>query len=174
MSNPISERTRQRRRILRVAAGAPIVLTLPSGAALAAASVGCDVKSLNNFNPNNVEGFAPVSGDKSSWMRIELPKLLMREGNDGGGPSATGRVPGFLFNGTYYKVENDAATVFEPNQSGGNAPTATDEFYYALVDYQDGVGFLTLDKNDGNVNPIAGVSCWNSLTGAQLQDNVIN
>ncbi len=175
MSNePVSERTRQRRRILRAVAGTPIVLTLPSGAALAAGSLTCDVKSFNAFDPDVVTGFPTDSGDPSSWMRYKLPKLLMLPDGQGGGNGSNGRVPGFALNGTYYKVEDDVAIEFVPNMNGANGPTSTGEFYYGLVDYNAGSPVLVLDKTTENgINPIAGASCWNSLTGDQLTSNII-
>ena len=64
-----SEQRSRRRRILKAAASAPVVFTLPSGAALAAGSLTCAEKSANLA----VSGAVPVPGVTLApdiWMRF--------------------------------------------------------------------------------------------------------
>lgn len=175
MSNPVSERTRQRRRILRAAAGVPVVFTLPSGAVLASTSIMCAENSADEFL---LAGQKPKVFESAPdmWMRVRVPKLLMfPEGVGGGNGNDAGRVPGFNYPpGTlsYYKVENDVAVEFTPNQNGANQPDTTEEYYFILANNDGLTGEIALSIADVD-NPIAGHSCWNSLKGTSFNSNVI-
>lgn len=61
MSMTPSERTRQRRRLLKAATGVPVIFVLPTGAALANSSVDACVQRGLDQNPN--PGFIPVAGN---------------------------------------------------------------------------------------------------------------
>lgn len=170
MSNPVSERTKQRRRILRAAAGGPIVLTLPSGAAFAATSLSCQVKSAVMAFDESTAG-AVTSADK--WVRFEVAAYRI---NQSGGP-----VDGFklLFDGNddWYRVhDNGTVSSVTPN---GN-PSATGGYFYLLVDYDAYISNgsdprMFVYRGDPIANPIAGTSCWNSIssTADELSSNVI-
>ncbi|HRP97637.1 MAG TPA: hypothetical protein PL143_15450 [Rhodocyclaceae bacterium] len=165
-----SERREHRRRILKAAAGVPVVLTLPSGAAMAAVSVTCDARSQDLYRAEGAAGF-PTSPD--AWMRVQLPKYSIRL-------KKSGRyVDGFRFSsGTtvrWFKVDGDEAIEVTGELHTAHAPQeVAGEYYYGLIDYQNGYGELLLTQDDQDVMPIAGCSCWNSLTGSTLTTNVID
>lgn len=169
MSSFQSERREHRRRILKAAAGVPVVLTLPSGAAMAAVSVTCDATSQDLYQVEGAAGF-PTSPD--SWMRVQLPKYRIRL-------QGSTRVDGFRFiSGSterWFKVDGDEAIEVTGELHPAHAPQeVAGEYYYGLIDYQNGFGELMLTQNDQNVMPIAGCSCWNSLTGSTLTTNVVD
>lgn len=171
MSSSQSERRERRRRILKGAAGVPVVLTLPSGAAIAATSVNCDANSQTIFRAEGADGF-PTAPD--SWMRVRLPKYKIRLQQGG-----STRVDGFRFDsGTatrWFRIEGDQAIEVTYDIHKQHLPEeVAGEYYYGLVDYQNGIGELLLNQDDPGIMPIAGCSCWNSLTGSTLTSNVID
>lgn len=93
MSRVVSEKTEQRRRILRAATAAPVVLTLPSGAALANSSLMCDQNSQARFNWEK-GGINNFNTSPDDWMRIKLPEYDIVI-NSGDAP-----VKGFQYNGS--------------------------------------------------------------------------
>lgn len=54
MSSPLSARTKQRRRLLKAAAGIPAIVVLPTGAQAAATSLNCVARGVAN-NPAPVD-----------------------------------------------------------------------------------------------------------------------
>ena len=165
-----TDRKRERRRVLQAAVGLPVVFTLPSGAALAAVSVSCDVKGKGIYNPSSVPGVASTT---DTWMRYRLPQYSIVVSTAG----ADQTVFGILLNGTYYQVNaNGSAQSVTPKDGTTPAQTGTD--YFSLVDYSrypsnDPASYIypgvtTIDT------PIAGSSCWNSLLSTSLNSNVIN
>ncbi len=161
MSKAVSEKNEQRRRILRAATAAPIVLTLPSGAALANTSLMCDQNSKARFDweKNSINTFSPAADD---WMRVKLQEYQIVV------VSGDAPVIGFQYNGQWYKVESDVAMLIgTPDEA-----TLTGNSIYGLADYNGGNPVVLLDKNSA-VSPIAGASCWNSLTGSNHASNVL-
>lgn len=157
-------RTTKRRRMLQAAIGVPVVLTLPSGAALAAGSLTCDIKSTNlalNIGAS-LKLIDSLPGD--TWMRKRLEKYIV-------GSSSYIRV-----NDVWYLVNADGtATPATPSPE----PTApSGEYYYALVDYAAydagaSGGYYYPLVSAPLATPIAGESCWNSLNGTQLTSNIL-
>lgn len=206
MTQSKSERNEQRRRILRAAAGAPVILTLPSGAALAANSVTCDVKSKELASSSNPVGVSTVAGSPDDFMRYSVQAFTVSQ-TEGGAPAT---VTGFLdanagtgtalyqpsgnmvsvnpedkyfYLGTQlYRVLPDSTA--QPASLSGDATQTPAGLLYVLVDYTayktDPIApqhtyVYPASSSTGLVdNPIAGVSCWNSLTGANLTSNLIN
>ena len=68
MSSPLSERTKQRRRLLKAAAGIPAIVVLPVGAQTAAGSLTCvDKGRLENPDPP-----VDIVATPDVWVREEL------------------------------------------------------------------------------------------------------
>ncbi|MCB1901547.1 MAG: hypothetical protein KDH16_19810, partial [Rhodocyclaceae bacterium] len=159
----------KRRKLIKSAVGAPALFTLPGavGSAMAAASLGCDVKSQAAFaDESSVEGFPSSARDK--WMRVRCEVWQFKI------VGATGpAVDGFKFNGAYYFVTDGVAEQVAVDANPAPKQVAN-AYVYALVDYQQGAP-ATIVLDPGNaVSPIAGASCWNSLTSSNLTTNVIN
>lgn len=169
MPSTDSEQNIKRRRILKAAASAPVIFTLPSGAALAAGSLTCAAKSLERATGETVDG---VTVAPDAWMRFSVPGLRLR---------FTGNrvVDGFRLDGSLYQVVgSDVVLISEtPVNEASNGQT-----YFLLVDYEaysdpivspdDPASYVYLGTP--TANPIAGASCWNSLNSTDLQSNVIN
>lgn len=173
MSSPVQAHTEQRRKLIKAAAGASAVFTLPSGAALANVSATCDQKSLKLYqDAAKPTGF---SGAMDGWMRVKLQKYNVRAKLPGETNNTTG--PGFNYNNRWFRVINSttggnkAVEVFSP----ANTTIVSNEFFYGLVHYDSNAKLsnLVLDQGAETVNPVAGASCWNSLTGASLTSNSI-
>ena len=82
-------------------------------------------------------------------------------------------VLGFEFDTKYYEVAMNVlgrreATLFDPKTGGVDAPSETGQSYFILVNYNDLAGTLVLTDSEVK-DPIAGQSCWNSLSGARIQ-----
>lgn len=168
MSDNEREKLKQRRRaLIKAAAATPAVLTLPSGAALAAASLTCKDKSQTIAQADPPPGARTFNDD---WMRYRVPAFSIKQP---GGP-----VKGFEYPaGTWYKVDGAGKAYSINLQPGnGNLPTPTGGYYYLLVNYSSGQTFDSVYVGQQLPNPIAGASCWNSLTGAQLTNppNLVN
>lgn len=170
MSSPETERAARRRSLVKAAAGVGAVFTLPSGAALAATSLTCNNKSATLYN----EGPKPVTYGTSpdNWMRIKLQKYKRIKVRLNG--SVT-EVEGFTYNGNWFRVVSDSGNnrAIQVVLDSGVPQKVTGQFYYGLVDYDGTPGKLILDQNQTNLNPIAGASCWNSLTGSKLTSNIL-
>ena len=70
MSSPLSERTKQRRRLLKAVAGVPAIVVLPAGAQTAASSVTCVRKGLDaNTPPRPAETVSATD----QWVRQQVP-----------------------------------------------------------------------------------------------------
>ena len=67
MSSPLSDRTKQRRRLLKAVAGVPAIVVLPAGAQSAAASVTCITRGVDN-NPAPMD---PVDAP-DIWVREKV------------------------------------------------------------------------------------------------------
>lgn len=149
MTDNEKELLKQRRRALvKAAAAAPVVLTLPSGAALAAVSITCADKTNGAAAPKVVVG-------TDTWVRVSTPRLRFKER---GKPA----VYGFAYANNYYTVANGVATPYSP-PTGTNITHYNNQYHGLLVDYNaPGVyGVYPADSSIGN--PVAGASCWNSV-----------
>lgn len=173
MSDADKSRVESRRRLIKSAAAAPIVFTLPTGSALAATSLSCQTKGLDRFEPTSTPAVVASDGSYTSdgWVRARLQSYNFLV--DGDSPSD--RSNGFTLNGTnYFKVVGGTASaVFVVNSPSGQAPKVNaGQYYYVLVEYPS--GNLVLDAG-GDVSPMAGASCWNSLMpGSEIpSDNII-
>ncbi len=171
MSHIRSEQEKQRRRnIIKGAAGVPLIFTLPNGAALAATSLTCKNKSqLAATNENPKGGVVSAGTNPDKWVRFKTPAY------------------GFKINGTnltgfkltvsgidkWYSVAlSGAVALVTPPTNGANAPTLiSGSFCYLMVDYDKYYNGTSLGPQDfiylgsALVAPIAGSSCWNSLSG---------
>jgi len=160
------ERTQQRRRLLRAAASAPVVFTLPTGAVLAATSLSCADQSAERFLS---EGAPGVTTSPDSWMRFQVQAFEFKLNGD--------RVNGFEFNNAYYQPNPDGTVAQITNWTGQPKQIAGN--YHLLVDYSTysstSSPHLYVYPGQAPVsNPIAGASCWSSLTGVLLTTNIIN
>lgn len=167
MPAPDHSSQEKRRRLIKSAAAAPIVLTLPSGSALAASSAMCDKKSADAFAASPAPAVTAVS---DRWMRAQLQQYAFKGKVEGANGAAS--FTGFKYGGTNYAVVNGVAVpLVQTNQES----MLQGQFYYVLVDYKGDqpVGLILDSSSIGVQNPIAGASCWNSLTGETLVENVI-
>ena len=173
MSSPLRAHTEQRRKLIKAAAGASAVFTLPSGAALANVSATCDQKSLKLYDDATTTptGFSTTT---DGWMRVKLQQYSVQAKLPGASAMSTG--PGFTYGGKWFRVVSDSsggnkAVLVSQN----NTSLISNQYYYGLVHYDSTgkSGRLVLDQSTESVNPIAGASCWNSLTGASLTSNTI-
>ena len=170
MASTDSEKNIKRRRILKAAASAPVVFTLPTGAALAATSISCAVKSTNRATSTTETVFG-VTTEPDDWMRFSLPGVRINQSG------RLDKVNGFNLGGTLYAVNADGTVT--PVTAAVGLPQPNGLTYYALVDYDayssgQAASMYVYHGGTGVVSPIAGASCWNSLEGTALTDNVIN
>ena len=170
MSDADNSHSEGRRRLIKSAAAAPIVFTLPTGSVLAATSISCHTKGLARFETTTP---AVVAGDVNyttdGWVRTRLQSYNFRVSGDTGST----RSNGFLLNGNYYKVSGATATLVSIVLNNGQGPQENSgQYFYVLVDYP--IGNLILDAGE-DVTPMAGASCWNSLApGSGIpSDNII-
>lgn len=173
MSSPVQAHTEQRRKLIKAAAGASAVFTLPSGAALANVSATCDQKSLKIYKEatSKPTGF---SGASDGWMRVKLQKYKVKSNLPG--QSGLSEGDGFTYGGKWFRVLSSSTGVNKAVEVVPNKTTKKNgEFLYGLVHYDNNakMGKLVLDQGAETVNPVAGASCWNSLTGATLNSNTI-
>ena len=170
MSAPDNTSHEKRRRLIKSAAAAPIVLTLPSGSALAASSAMCDKKSADAFADNPASA---VTAGSDRWMRAELQKYSFKGKVEG--LNGTAEYPGFKYGDVNYAVINGAAKPIELSNGNDAETLQQGQYFYVLVDYKGdhSVGLILGSSTIGAQNPIAGASCWNSLTGGTLVKNVI-
>ncbi len=174
MSDADKSRNEGRRRLIKSAAVAPIVYTLPTGAALAATSLSCHTKGLDKFAPGGTAAVESggVSYSSDGWVRARLQSYNFRVVGDPANP----RSNGFTLDGTnYFKVSGaTASAVSVVTTPAAQAPKVNaGQFYYVLIDYPS--GNLILDSSAADVSPMAGASCWNSLApGAEIpSDNIV-
>jgi hypothetical protein len=149
MSSPEQDRAAHRRRLIKAAVGAPVVFTLPSGAALAAASISCVDKpaATEAFSTQPMQTFSSTPSD--TWVRFKLDKYsipVKTAGKKGG--SAWTSVNGFKQGEQWYQVSADGSSAVPVIP--GKAPTPVlNESYYGLVEYQDGSIMLALNQDNG-------------------------
>ncbi|WP_345794497.1 hypothetical protein AAG895_05330 [Thauera sp. JM12B12] len=159
MSAPDNTSHEKRRRLIKAAAAAPVVFTLPSGAALAAtSSPTCDAKSLTRFNTSSVDAVVSEPGD--GWVRGRFQSWTFRI------KSENSSSIGFKHLGNWYVVSNGSASLVlgEVFTNGSNAPSERlDQYHYVLLNYPDQTS-LVFNASQADIAPIAGASCWNSLT----------
>lgn len=167
MSAPDNTSHEKRRRLIKSAAAAPVVLTLPSGAALAASSAMCDKKSADAFAVSPAPAVTALS---DRWMRAQLQAYAFKGKVEG--QNAATDYTGFKYNGVNYAVINGSAVpLVQTNQEA----LLQNQYFYVLVDYKGDqpIGLILDSSSISTQNPIAGASCWNSLTGDTLLENVI-
>ncbi|WP_341645746.1 hypothetical protein [Thauera sp. SDU_THAU2] len=148
MSVDDKSRNEARRRLIKSAAAAPVVFTLPSGAALAATSSSCEANSSGLFGretPRAVE----MGTDK--WVRARVQALKFKAVKAAGNGSEN--VNGFMYGDSYYKVSNGGAE--EVTLKFGSQPTLyPNQYYYVLVNYPDRTPIL--DVSAIGATPMAG------------------
>lgn len=175
MSTSDSDKQKQRRRnILKAATAVPAIFTLPTGAALAQTSLTCVDKSKVLAAQNPPMG-ATTAAD--TWVRFSVAKYKIKLQD-------SSKVFAFTLNSQWYSVTgatNAIANVtltrdptYDPRpQTGG---------YFLLVDqskYQNQPNspqsFVFLGSENQVTSPVAGNSCWNSVTPSnQINSTVLN
>ena len=149
----------QRRRLLRGLVGGPAIYTLPLGAAVSAASLGCVDKSGTSTIPRPLLKTSP-----DTWVRVKLQ--IFKHGNDSY----------VVLGGTYYKLTTVVGgyTAALDGYTGSGAQ-AQSSYLYGLVDYSGGAPTIyPADQVIGQ--PVAGASCWNSVVPtpkASTTDNTV-
>ncbi len=150
----IESKKLQRRALVKAVAAAPVVFTLPSGAALATTSLTCADKSKLDTNTPRPR----ISTTTDKWVRYRVEKISF---------VSQGQKIGFVLNNNYYSVASGVATLVTGNISN---VAQTGQHYYLLVDYDayksgSSVIASAYPADSSITNPIAGGSCWASLTG---------
>lgn len=169
--DPADARREARRRILRAAVGAPVVFTLPSGAALAATSSQCEANAQEMAFTQSASMPDQVTGSPDGWLRYSVQKYLI--------PQSGANVYGFVLIDRYnqeawYKVEGGAAipVTLMPGSGAGNKPSAVaGQYYYLLVNYekfqQSSDPAVFADPQETNYSPMSG-SCWTSISAGNV------
>lgn len=176
MSSPEQDRAAHRRKLIKAAVAMPAVFTLPSGAALAATSTQCSANSLQAYEQSKPATFA---GTTDTWVRLKLERFRIHVNAGSGGWK---QIDAFRYppaTGPWYQVVDDGsravqvtATVF--SGGGSKNPASTGTYYYGLLDYKGETSPPELLLQQGNgINPIAGGSCWTSLTGVDAPGNIL-
>ena len=155
MSDNEREKLKQRRRALIKAAGAaPVVFSLTNGSPAAAASITCVDKSADiRPRPKMV-----IGGDTASdgWVRVRVQRLRFRS------TSAGTNVVGFAYQGNYYTVSSNVATLYMP-PTDVRITNVDNRYYGLLVDYAAPGIYGVYPADELIENPVAGASCWNSV-----------
>jgi hypothetical protein len=170
MTHSQSEQQKRRRRgILKAAAGAPVIFTLPAGAQVAAGSLTC----IDKQNVLPIPEGALSTPD--TWIRYRVERVTAQFTN----PDATYDTA-FLLDDIWYKVDgNKVSKITGTLQQNSSNPSSvsTPQYYFLLVD-QSKYYSTTTDKSSyvylgqAIATPVAGTSCWNSITPGT--DNDIN
>jgi hypothetical protein len=165
-----------RRKLLRSAAAAPAIFTLPCGAALAATSVTCVAKSESMRS--SAKG---LTAGTDNWVRvrIQVQNAWFKAGTESPIQYKAINVAGKWYHaydgvGVIKAGVEIAIPLFSPP---GKLPAPIPGTYvYGLVDYSKsgatGYGYFPAD---GPVaQPVAGASCWNSMPHTQAANRVGN
>ena len=171
-----SEKQKQRRRgILKAIASTPVIFTLPAGAQVAAASLTCKDKSLELATTNPPRGAAANS---DTWIRYKVQRKKIRISVPGSPKKKINNT--FTINNQWYRVDGGIVeNITESYDSDFTPVDVSGKSYYLLVDHSDypGTGsqsYVYLGTDNQVASPIAGNSCWNSITGIPLNSNVLN
>ena len=159
------EKAKSRRRIIQGLAGAPVIYTLPIGAALAAGSLSCVDKSQNlkAASPPQLLATSP-----DTWIRVKLQ--VYKHGSDLYVTLSSSGVS------KWYKLTNTSGvwTAALDSSYNGSGAQAQSQYLYGLVDYSGytaGAGTPYIYPQDQGIDqPVAGASCWNSVTATQAAD----
>jgi len=174
------EQKKQRRRgILKAVAGTPVLFTLPTGAAVAAVSITCKEKSATLATPPSVLDSA-VGTD--IWVRYRVENVTIQTTGSEGATFSNA----FKLGGNWYQVNGNTVSPIPGNVPPGQSGTSFDtkKYYYLLVDHTKYLNspvnseqlFVYLGTDNSVNAPVAGGSCWNSITpGAQVpSSNILN
>lgn len=173
MSTSDSDKQKQRRRnILKAATAVPAIFTLPTGAALAQTSLTCVDKS-KAFAAQTPPMGATTAAD--TWVRYSVAKYKIKLK---GGVE----VLGFTLNSQWYSVTGAANAITNVSLDTISKPVLQTGGYFLLVDqskYQNQPNspqsFVFLGSENQVTSPVAGNSCWNSVTpNKQISSTVLN
>lgn len=175
MSTSDSDKQKQRRRnILKAATAVPAIFTLPTGAALAQTSLTCVDKSKVLASQNPPMG-ATTAAD--TWVRYSVEKYKIQLNNNS-------KVYGFTLNNQWYAVTGEANAITNVTLTRDTTftPLLKTGKYFLLVDqskYQNQPNspqsFVFLGSENQVTSPVAGNSCWNSVTpNNQINSTVLN
>lgn len=181
MTHSESEQQKQRRRnVLKAVAGAPVIFTLSAGTNVAAESISCKIK-----NQTTLPTPAGASTSSDTWIRYKVQRQSITITNIDNGNVNTASNAFTLDNINWYRVNNATNVVNKVNllqKTVSNPSPVVGQFYYLLVDHSEfstsaaPQSFVYLGTENSAVDPVAGGSCWNSLsTGVTVgSDNTIN
>lgn len=181
--SPSEEQKKQRRRgILKAVAGAPVLFTLPTGAAVAAVSITCKDKSAALANNNPPPGALASAAGTDKWVRYRVENLTIQTNGNQGATFSNA----FKLGGIWYQVIGNTVSNIPGNVPPGQNGTSFNpkRYYYLLVDHTKYLNstttspqsFVYLGSTQLVTAPIAGGSCWNSITpGGQVPtSNILN
>lgn len=183
MSSSEQDRAAHRRKLIKAAVGAPVVFTLPSGAALAATSLSCAEKGASAENGASrarvatAEDFAvqPMqtfsSAPSDTWVRFKLDKYRFAV-PDGGPGQGRAFVYGFWYNNQWYQVSQDGSTATPVVPFASPAPEQVlNQSYYGLVAYQNG-SIILATSEEQSVAAIT-ASCMASINPEAAQSMLL-
>lgn len=176
-----SEQQKQRRRsVLKAVAGAPVIFTLSAGTEVAAASLTCKDKSATLFN-NTSPSLASTSAD--TWVRFKVQGKKIKIAASSGSTIVS---DAFTLGGNWYRVATNGTVTNVTATFLQDKGPVTGLFYYLLVDHSKYLNstitspqsFVFLGTDQNVTAPVAGSSCWNSITpppGNQVPtSNILN
>lgn len=175
-----SEQQKQRRRsVLKAVAGAPVIFTLSAGTDVAAASITCVNKSATLAASTNP--FRAASST-DTWVRYRVQRKKIKITLNGTGQLVTNA---FTLGSDWYLVDGSGvvSNVTAIRRTNYTPVDLTNQFYFLLVDHAKYLtstitspqSFVILDSSNIGIAPVAGASCWNSVTppGNQVSTNNI-
>ncbi len=172
------QKKQHRRGILKAVAGVPVIFTLSAGTNVAAASISCKEK-----NQAALPTPGGVSATSDTWIRYKVQKQSITITNTNNGNVVQANNAFTLDNIKWYRanVSTHVVNPVNPLRAISNALPVPGQFYYLLVDHSEfssganPENFVYLGTENSASDPVAGGSCWTSLTGITTNTgNVIN
>ena len=178
-----SEQQKQRRRsVLKAVAGAPVIFTLSAGTDVAAASITCKDKSLTLAKNSPPPGASTAATD--TWVRYRVQRKQIKITIPNGSKQIVTNA--FTLGNNWYLVDGNGVVnnVTAIRLTNYNPRNLANQFYFLLVDHTKYLNstitspqsFAFLGTDNNVTAPIAGGSCWNSITpppGNQVPTNNI-
>lgn len=161
----MNQPSKGRRQLLRGSAAVPVVLTVQSGAALAATSSQCAVRAETLADPASFVTAAEDTAPNIIWYRAPIYLFTISENGT--------TIPGFFAkwggDNTYWKVYEGSAvnppTLYTPPLGKTIAYNQTSTTAYALAQVNNSgaiVGYSWMPKASGAYKKTT-KSCWTSL-----------
>lgn len=166
-----SEQQKQRRRsVLKAVVGAPVIFTLSAGTDVAAASISCKDKSLTLATNSPPSGVSTAATD--TWVRYRVQRKQIKITLPDGSKQIVTNA--FTLGINWYLVDDSGGVtnVTAIRRTNYTPIDLANQFYFLLVDHTKYLNstitspqsFVYLGADNSAAAPIAGSSCWNSIT----------